>query len=191
MLFVRFRIEQEKFLGGLRVKDARVRRTQRRLREALVSLIHERNYPRNRDQRDSRTCRRRPFGLLRTFPQQGCVARERHSADAARDTARILPPTVGRFSKALWFSFPVFEYVWQCRQTADAKMGRKGRAIMHQHLRRALMATIVEDVKGALNEPDERSRMIPADLLTEYIVATFILVLNWWVESRSPMVPAR
>ena len=26
---------------------------------------------------------------------------------------------------------------------------------------------------------------IPADLATEYIVTTFILVLNWWVESRS------
>ena len=33
-------------------------------------------------------------------------------------------------------------------------------------------------------EADGRAA-IPADLATEYIVTTFIFVLNWWVESRS------
>jgi hypothetical protein len=28
---------------------------------------------------------------------------------------------------------------------------------------------------------------LPADLATEYIVTAFILVLNWWVESRSSL----
>ena len=32
-------------MPGRHVKDARVRRTQRRLRDAIVSLIHEKSYP--------------------------------------------------------------------------------------------------------------------------------------------------
>jgi len=32
-------------LAGRHVTDARVRRTQRRLRDAIVSLIHEKSYP--------------------------------------------------------------------------------------------------------------------------------------------------
>jgi hypothetical protein len=43
-LFARFRGEEVIVADG-RVKDARVRRTQRRLREAIVSLIHEKSYP--------------------------------------------------------------------------------------------------------------------------------------------------
>jgi hypothetical protein len=30
---------------------------------------------------------------------------------------------------------------------------------------------------------------VPADLLTQYIAATFVLVLNWWVSSRSRLSP--
>src|SRR5262249_46769955 len=42
--FVRFRAEGGCMANG-NVKDARVRRTQRRLRDAIVSLIHEKSYP--------------------------------------------------------------------------------------------------------------------------------------------------
>jgi hypothetical protein len=30
---------------------------------------------------------------------------------------------------------------------------------------------------------------IPPDLLVEYVASTFVLVLNWWVESRSALGP--
>ena len=36
-----------------------------------------------------------------------------------------------------------------------------------------------------LSEETDGRAAIPADLATEYIVTTFIFVLNWWVESRS------
>lgn len=28
---------------------------------------------------------------------------------------------------------------------------------------------------------------IPQDLLVQYVASTFILVLNWWVETRNPL----
>jgi hypothetical protein len=30
---------------------------------------------------------------------------------------------------------------------------------------------------------------IPTDLLVQYVASTFILVLNWWMESREPRPP--
>jgi len=66
-------------------------------------------------------------------------------------------------------------------------MGKKGRAIVHQHLRRVLSNKIRDDVRQALQAGDGLKSAIPSDLAAEYIVTTFILVLNWWVESSSPL----
>jgi hypothetical protein len=102
---------------------------------------------------------------------------------------RTLPASVGRFGKVLSFSFPVFDYIGRCRHAADAKMGRKGRSIVHEHLRRVLNDKIRDDVRQTLQAGDRLNPSIPSDLASEYIVATFMLVLNWWVESRSPLSP--
>ena len=63
-------------------------------------------------------------------------------------------------------------------------MGRRGRQIVHQHLHRVLAARIRDEVRTALQQDDGRAA-ITADLATDYIVTTFILVLNWWVGSQS------
>jgi hypothetical protein len=42
-------------------------------------------------------------------------------------------------------------------------------------------------VRHALEAGNELTPSIPAGLAVEYIVTTFILVLNWWVESRRPL----
>src|SRR5262245_44752150 len=97
---------------------------------------------------------------------------------------RTMPSTVGRFGDVLKFSFPVFDYVGRCRHGAEAKMGRRGRHIVHQHLRRVLIERIRDQVGRTLQQ-SENSPPVPSDLATEYIVTTFILVLNWWVESTS------
>jgi len=63
---------------------------------------------------------------------------------------RAVPKTLEPFGKVLSFSFPVFDYIGGCRHAADAKMGRKGRTILHQHLRRVLRNRIRDDVRQAL-----------------------------------------
>ncbi len=34
-----------------------------------------------------------------------------------------------------------------------------------------------------------KTDQIPRDLLVQYVASTFILLLNWWLESRSPLAP--
>jgi hypothetical protein len=48
---------------------------------------------------------------------------------------------------------------------------------------------IRDDVHQALQADDGLNPSIPSDLASEYIVTTFMLVLNWWVECRSPLSP--
>ena len=168
------------------VKDARVRRTQRRLHDAIVSLIHEKSYPAIVV---SEILKRADVGrsaFYSHFPNKDALLASGIEEMLRATTPRTLPPGVGRLAKALWFSFPVFDYVGRSRHAAEARMGRKGRLIVHQHLRRVLAAQIRDDVRDAVQATPGRNS-IPPDLATEHIVATFVLVLNWWVESKSAL----
>jgi AcrR family transcriptional regulator len=171
------------------VKDARVRRTRRRLHAAIVSLIHEKTYPAIavHEILDRADVGRSAF--YAHFANKDALLANRIEKMLHATAPRPLPPSVGRLDKALWFSFPVFEYIGRHRQATDAKMGRRGRAIVHQHLRRVLVERIRDDVRMAQGCSDGRNSTMPTDLISEYIVATFILVLNWWVDSRSLLSP--
>ena len=46
---------------------------------------------------------------------------------------------------------------------------------------------IQDQVRQALERTERRRSTLPTDLATQYIITTFMLVLNWWVESRSAL----
>jgi hypothetical protein len=68
-------------------------------------------------------------------------------------------------------------------------MGPRGRAVIHEHLQKALAKLIANDVKKDLQSHRRVTGQLPPDLLVQYVASTFILVLNWWVESRNPLPP--
>jgi hypothetical protein len=68
-------------------------------------------------------------------------------------------------------------------------MGTRGRAIIHEHLHKVLVELIADDVREDFQGRQKTADKTPPDLLVQYVASTFILVLNWWVESRSPLPP--
>jgi AcrR family transcriptional regulator len=158
-------------LAGRHVTDARVRRTQRRLRDAIVSLIHEKSYPAIAVKEILVRADVGRSAFYAHFSNKDALLASGIEQMLHATGPRAMPTSVGPFGKVLSFSFPVFDYIGRCRHAADAKMGRKGRA----------------NVRDALQAGDGLKSAIPADLAAEYIVATFMLVLHWWVESRSPL----
>ena len=171
-------------MTGRHVTDARVRRTQRRLRDAIVSLIHEKSYAAIAVKEILVRADVGRSAFYAHFSNKDALLASGIEQMLHATTPRTLPPSFGRFGNALRFSFPVFEYIGQCRHAGEAKMDRRGRRIVHQHLHRVLAEHIRDEVRQAFQQADGRAG-IPADLASEYIVTTFILVLNWWVESRS------
>lgn len=169
------------------VKDARVRRTRRRLREALVSLIHEKSYPAIVVDEILERADVGRSAFYAHFQNKDALLTSGIDEMLHETPPRIPSSTVGRFDKALSFSFPAFDYIWRHRHAADSKMERTGWMIVHQHLQRALVDRIRGDVEAANRSAERRDSVIPTDLVTGYIVTTFILVLNWWVQSRSAL----
>jgi AcrR family transcriptional regulator len=183
--FVRF-AQRGAIVADRHVKDTRVRRTQRRLRDAIVSLIHEKSYPAIAVNEILERADVGRSAFYAHFPNKDALLASGIEQMLHATAPRALPRSVGRFGTALRFSFPVFEYIGQCRHTADAKMSRSGRHIVHQHLHRVLAGHIRDEMGEVIRRADRRIA-VSADLATEYIVTTFILVLNWWVDSRSDL----
>jgi AcrR family transcriptional regulator len=99
------------------------------------------------------------------------------------------PQTGKRHERIISFSLPIFEHIHHHRRSGGARMGNRGRAILHEHLQKVLGELMANDVRKNFQSRRKVSGQIPADLLVQYVASTFILVLNWWVESRDPLPP--
>jgi hypothetical protein len=69
-------------------------------------------------------------------------------------------------------------------------MGPRGRRAVHEHLQHAVIELIEDEVRTALRRGSPAAHHASPDLLVRWIASTFVLVLNWWVESENPL-PAR
>ena len=100
------------------------------------------------------------------------------------------PSPAKRSERVLGFSLPIFEHIDRHRRTDDAGIGAEDRVRLHDHLREVLAELIADDLAEGLSGSKKAAARIPPSLLVEYLSSTFVLVLNWWVESRSRLPPS-
>ena len=172
-----------------RVQDRRVRKTQGRLRDAIVSLIHEKSY-------DSIVVKE-----ILERADVGRTAFYSHFRDKdallASGLQQLLEdhrkrsnrPVTDPLNTVLWFSLPFLEHVARFRHRA-LHMHGKGRHVVHEHLRQVVIELIADDMRKLAGRSTAGAAGAPADVLVEYVVTTFLLVLNWWVD-KGCAVPAR
>src|SRR5262245_57951028 len=171
------------------VKDRRIQRTLGLLREALASLIHQKSYDAIsiKEILDRANVGRSTFyvhfgdkdDLLRS-----CIRDMFRSVQSA-----CLPSPAKPHEGVVRFSLPVFEHIHQHRRAGNAPIGTRGRAILHEHLKKELVGLIADDVERDLQGWRRKTAQMSTDFLAEYVAATFVLVLNWWLESRSLVSP--
>jgi hypothetical protein len=100
----------------------------------------------------------------------------------------IRPKTSDRpTERILWFSLPIFEHLDCLRRAGEFRLGARGRAILHGHLQKVLVELVAGEIGRSLQSRRKTAGKIPPNLLVQYVASTFILVLNWWVESKSPL----
>jgi AcrR family transcriptional regulator len=177
-------------LTGRNTADRRVQKTQELLRAALRSLIGEKPY-------DSI--------VVKEILDRANVGRSTfysHFQDkddllvsGIHDMLRPLQSpgssaSGNREERILWFSLPIFEYHYQHRHPGGDRVGARGRAILHEHLRRVLAGVIADVAKKDFRTARKGApRQIPTDLLSEHIASTFVLVLNWWLARKMFVAP--
>jgi AcrR family transcriptional regulator len=97
------------------------------------------------------------------------------------------PRTARTFERILDFSLPLLTHIDEHRRAAGPRMPRLGRVAMHTRLEAVLRSFVAEQLRNAAPCPPVSG--IPTDLAARHLAATFVLVLNWWVESEAPLTP--
>src|SRR5262249_4613342 len=87
------------------------------------------------------------------------------------------------------FSLPIFEHIHRHRHMGAAKMGTRGRAVIHEHLQKVLAELIANDLRKDSQSHRRTASQLPPYLLVQYVASTFTRVLNWWLRSRHPLPP--
>lgn len=167
-------------------KDRRVQKTERLLRDALGSLIHEKSYDTIavREILERANVGRSAFYAHFSDKDALLVAGIRQTLNEL--PSRPLLPSAHRFAAFVSFSHGLFEHIESVRHTGTAMKSKKGRGIVHHHLRRVLLEMVADAFR---RRPLPRGKRVTPELLAEYVVGTFLLVLNWWIESGSALSP--
>jgi AcrR family transcriptional regulator len=176
-------------IQNVRTPDRRIARTQKLLRDALHSLIHERDYDSIavKEILDRANVGRSAF-YMHFRDKDDLLAASFH--DIFGPVPSIRPETGDhRTDRFLWFSLPIFEHLDHLRRAGELRLGPRGRAILHGHLQKVLVELIVGEVGKSPQDRRKAAGQIPRELLVQCVASTFILVLNWWVDSRSKLSP--
>jgi AcrR family transcriptional regulator len=171
-------------------KDRRIQKTRDLLHRALAALIREKPY----DSISVKEILDRADVGRSTFythyrDKDELLVSAIHDLLASVQSDKT-PSSAKRSERMLGFSLPIFEHIDHHRRTGDAGIGAKDRARLHYHLRGVLAELIADDLAKGSPGPRKAAAQIPPGLLVEYLSSTFVLVLNWWVESRNPLPPS-
>lgn len=178
-----FAIEQEDAKGsGLsRCDDARARRTQRLLHEAMDQLLRQKEYE--------------DIGVKEILDRAG-VARSTFYAHYGNKDELLLSalheildmdrPLYGTCDRVLCFSLPMFQHVERHRSEVDMRAPPRGHRSVHEKLE----AVICDVVERELARMPHHVGALSADLLARHVASTFVVVFEWWL-SCAPELPAR
>ena len=166
-----------------RSRDRRVQKTKASLHKALISLAREKPYPSIvvKEILDRADVGRSTF--YTHFRDKDDLL-----ASGIYDVLRSLQDLPRRGSapeRLVAFSLPLLQHIDDHRRTGGPRMGREGRAIMHEHMEDVLTTVIADQI-----ETVRASRaQTPVDLVARYVASTFVLVLNRWVENDTAWTP--
>jgi AcrR family transcriptional regulator len=171
-------------------EDRRIQKTEKLLREALASLIREKPYDSIvvKEILDRANVGRSTFYTHFRDKDELLVSGIHNMLRSVQPTG--LPTRGKRHEGILRFSLPIFEHIHEHRHSGvEARMGTRGRAIIHEHLQRIIAERIADDLRKDFQARWKTASPVPLNLLVQYVASTFILVLNSWVESANPLPP--
>ena len=173
-------------------QDRRVEKTRTLLHKALMSSILEKKYESITVQEilDHANVGRSTFymhygdkdELLLSGLQN--VKNLLHAAQSA-----VTAPQGKTYERIIGFSFAMFEHVYEYRAVNRALLGSNAEAVVRRYIHAALVAVVQEEVAAELRERKRRSSSLSPELLTHFLVSTFISVMTWWLSGRSPAPP--
>jgi AcrR family transcriptional regulator len=173
--------------------DRRIRRTQKSLHDALISLVLEKNY-------DSITIQeildRADVGRATFYSH--FKSKDELLISGAHNLRNTLNSAVqGKRSSSqsreviIAFSRAMFEHASEYREVYHALLHTQGWPVFRQHLEGILDEIIRRECKAEIQKLRKTDSDVPVDLFILYLRAAFFSVLTWWLDRRSRLTPAQ
>jgi AcrR family transcriptional regulator len=165
--------------------DRRVRRTKASLHNALIGLARETPYPSIAVKEILNRANVGKSTFCMHFRDKDDLLES--GIQEVLNSIQDQPGTGNALERLVAFSLPLLQHIDEHRCATGTKMKREGRVIMHEHMQHVLTAAIADELTQIA--PRKPKAQIPTELIARHVASTFVLVLNWWVDSDSPLAP--
>ncbi len=171
-------------------EDRRPQKTRHALNEALVALMAEKRYDSIVVQEilDRANIGRSTFYMHFRDKDELLVDGLQGLKELLRSTQKAMPTSSSkRHERVIGFSLAMFEHAHGHRKLYRSLVGGPGWIIARQHLEETLVQLMKEEAKTHFKR--KGSSEVPFELFIHFLASTFLSVLTWWLNYRSPISP--
>ena len=172
--------------------DRRVQRTQRLLHQALMSSIVEKRYESITVQEilDRADVGRSTFYMHYRDKDELLADGLQHLKGLliSAQSCSAAPP--GRpYEKIIGFSLAIFEHLAARRELLRALLGSSAEPVVRRAIHSALTAVVGQEVEKEFQRRKRKAGPVSRELVTHFLVSTYISMLTWWLNSKNPSPP--
>jgi AcrR family transcriptional regulator len=167
-----------------------VQKTRRLLHQALMSLSLEKKYESItvREILDRADVGRSTFYMHFQDKDELLVSGFQHLQSLLKSAQAASATVPGKsYERTVRFSLAMFEHIFEYRGVIRALLGSNAEAVVRRHIHSALIAVIGQEVKMELQRRKPGNCPVSPELLTHFIVSTYISELVWWLNSKNPV----
>jgi len=93
------------------------------------------------------------------------------------------------FEGIITFSSAMFEHANEYRAAIRALLGSTAETVVRRHIHSLLSSIVSQGVKIEMQRRKRAQGAISAELLTHFLVSTFISVFTWWLNTKNSLAP--
>ena len=172
-----------------KTSDRRVQRTRRLLHKALMSKVLDKKYESITVQEilDRADVGRSTFYTHFHDKDELLVSGFENVKSLLMSAQAATKEIPGKsYEKIIGFSLAMFEHAYEYRAVNRALLGSGAEAVVRHQIHSALEDIIRGEVKAAIQRR-RRTDCVSAELLTHFLVSTYISVLTWWLNAKNPI----
>jgi len=171
--------------------DRRVQRTRRSLHKALMSCILEKKYESITVQEilDRADVGRSTFYVHFRDKDELLVSGFGELHSLLKSAQAASPAVPGKsYEKVIGFSLAMFEHANEYRRVNRALFGSNA-AIVRRQIHSVLASIVGKEVEMEFRRQKRISSPVSPELLTHFLLSTYISVMPWWLNAKSPAPP--
>ena len=103
--------------------------------------------------------------------------------------ATATAPPGKSYEKIIGFSLAMFEHAYEYRAVNRALLGSNAEAVVRRYIHSALVTVVDHEVRMELRKGRRGNCPVSPELLTHFLVSSFVSVMTWWLNTRNPVPP--